>query len=437
MAFHNELTGADLHGTNVKGTPTNPTGLITPGATGEVLAAEDTNVLYRATGLLSSSWVVAGGGGTGGTPGAQGPTGATGPTGPTGATSTVAGPAGAVGATGGTGPQGPAGPGTGTVTGLTGDIQAGGSGIVGSTIVSVGGAGATDIATVTSLGLGATSNNVASTIVLRDGSGNFSASNVTVSSVLSPSILALPTPGSNLLVEATTGTGLGQDGGVLSLFAGNSVTGTGGNVNIASGSGMTSGSIILNGPVKIPGGAVSGYVFTSDASGLASWQSTAATIPAGVVWSYAGSVAPGGWLMCDGSTLSAVAYAALYSVIGTSFGNSGGAGTFDLPNTARRVIVGAGGASGSVLNNVVGSVGGEESHALTVQEMPPHSHMTVGGSGTSIQPGTGIAVNVAADNVALDGFTGGTGGDGLFTPGTVVPHNNIQPSLVMNYIIKY
>lgn len=74
-----------------------------------------------------------------------------------------------------------------------------------------------------------------------------------------------------------------------------------------------------------------------DSSTLASAQShtnsvAAALVPAGVISMYAGTTAPSGYLLCDGSAVSRSTYSALFAVISTSFGVGNGSTTFNLPN---------------------------------------------------------------------------------------------------------
>lgn len=65
-------------------------------------------------------------------------------------------------------------------------------------------------------------------------------------------------------------------------------------------------------------------------------------VPPGVVANYAGSSAPAGWLMCDGSAVSRSTYAALFAAISTTWGAGDGSTTFNLPDPRGRVGVGAG-----------------------------------------------------------------------------------------------
>jgi hypothetical protein len=68
--------------------------------------------------------------------------------------------------------------------------------------------------------------------------------------------------------------------------------------------------------------------------------SGAGSVPVGVVAPYAGVVAPGGWLLCEGQELAVVDYPALHAVVGSSFG-AASTGMFRVPNLANRVPLGA------------------------------------------------------------------------------------------------
>lgn len=81
-------------------------------------------------------------------------------------------------------------------------------------------------------------------------------------------------------------------------------------------------------------------------------------ISPGMVMPYAGSTAPNGWLICDGSAISRTTYADLFAVIGTTYGAGDGSTTFNLPNFTNRVI--QGGTVGTYKNaglpNITGTV---------------------------------------------------------------------------------
>ncbi len=160
-----------------------------------------------------------------------------------------------------------------------------------------------------------------------------------------------------------------------------------------------------------------------------------AAVPVGVIYPYGGSAAPTGFVLCDGSSLlRAGTYANLFTVLSTTYGSADGT-HFNVPDLRGRVPVGAGtgtggGASGTGLpagGAALTAVSratwkGEETHVLTVPEMPAHTHPQTPASGTG-------AGNLVGNAAASGSVTGSTGGDGA--------HNNIQPVMGVNFIIKY
>jgi microcystin-dependent protein len=205
--------------------------------------------------------------------------------------------------------------------------------------------------------------------------------------------------------------------------------------------------------------------------------------PTGAVIAFAGSSAPTGWLLCGGQEVAISSNGALYAVIGTTYGSltngSGGAGTthFRVPDLRGRTVAGIdnmGGVDAGRLDiaNSSGTVVGTQYVTLTSAEMPSHTHTqnshnhtqdshnhsqnahthaevyngapTGGGlNGSVIAYGTtndlqmrGVtissttATNIAttATNQANTATNQNTGGGGA--------HNNMQPTMVLNYIIK-
>jgi microcystin-dependent protein len=144
----------------------------------------------------------------------------------------------------------------------------------------------------------------------------------------------------------------------------------------------------------------------------------------GVVKSFAGVVAPYGYLLCDGSAYSRTSYAALFAICGTNYGAGNGSTTFNVPDLRTRVPVGY--KSGDSNFGTVGQVGGEEEHTLVVTEIPSHTHTVNGDTNAPHTPYAGFG-HQAQSSSPVDS-TGSTGGDGA--------HNNLQPYVTMNYIIK-
>ena len=98
-------------------------------------------------------------------------------------------------------------------------------------------------------------------------------------------------------------------------------------------------------------------------------------VPTGSTVDYVGDTAPTGWLLCHGQSISRTTYADLFALVGTRFGGSGG--NFNLPDTRRRLILGAGGTVPAGTNGpaaTVGATGGDEQIVLAENQMPAHTH---------------------------------------------------------------
>ncbi len=147
-------------------------------------------------------------------------------------------------------------------------------------------------------------------------------------------------------------------------------------------------------------------------------------LPPGVVLPFAGGVAPYGFLLCDGTAYSTGDFPVLFSLIGYAYG--GGAGSFAVPNMKGRVAVGLDAAQTEF--DALGEVGGAKTHTLTINEMPSHNHSYFN-QPNSHEVAVSLTTTGTADDVNVNQTTGDTGGG--------LPHNNLQPYLVMNYIIKF
>lgn len=131
---------------------------------------------------------------------------------------------------------------------------------------------------------------------------------------------------------------------------------------------------------------------------------------------FAGSTSPDvRWLLCDGASLLRADYPDLFTVIGTTFGAVDST-HFSLPDLRDRVPMGVGG-------NALGTSLGAATHTLTVAEMPAHTHTEVTAVATLVDQTTPLG----AGAIPGVGITGSAGLGGA--------HNNIQPSLVLNYFI--
>jgi microcystin-dependent protein len=102
-----------------------------------------------------------------------------------------------------------------------------------------------------------------------------------------------------------------------------------------------------------------------------------AAVPTGAVLDFAGSTAPTGFLLCDGSAVSRSTQAALFAVIGTTYGAGDGSTTFNLPDLRSRLSVGVG-TGGGLTARTLGDIGGEETHKLALAELAAHNHTDTG-----------------------------------------------------------
>jgi microcystin-dependent protein len=97
----------------------------------------------------------------------------------------------------------------------------------------------------------------------------------------------------------------------------------------------------------------------------------APALPVGAITQFAGSTAPDGYLLCTGQSISTTTFASLFAVIGYTYGGSGS--NFTIPNLQGRIPVGRDAAQAEF--DVLGEAGGAKTHTLTTAEMPSHTHI--------------------------------------------------------------
>ena len=192
---------------------------------------------------------------------------------------------------------------------------------------------------------------------------------------------------------------------------------------------------------------------------------------------FAGTVAPEGYLFCDGSAVSRTTYATLFGVIGTTFGAGDGSTTFNVPDLGGRVPLGVSST------HLLGSTGGSETVTLTESELPSHVHevpqhghadtieattpefshsitqpafnynkpnfnqasepsgysytAATGSSTVAATRSTNVAVTThAAANCTMSGSVTNNAGFNSETTGLGLRHDNMQPYIVTKFIIS-
>ena len=197
--------------------------------------------------------------------------------------------------------------------------------------------------------------------------------------------------------------------------------------------------------IGLPASPSTGDVLTYDgAAWVAEPVEVPSGIPTGTILDYDGDTAPTGYLMLteDVQLVSRATYADLFGIVGTKHSAGDGSTTFGLPPAGGKTLVGR--DAGDSDFGTLGAVVGAKTHTLTEAELPVHDHPTTetphthgwyaegGGTPITSRPGGAVGNGNVTTMTTLGASTGLTVGNA----GSDQAHNNIQPSLVTNKIIK-
>ncbi len=184
-------------------------------------------------------------------------------------------------------------------------------------------------------------------------------------------------------------------------------------------------------------------------------QSSNDVFMAGMIAYWPTSVVPAGWVLCYGQAISRTVNAALFAVIGTTHGTGDGSTTFNIPDGRGCVLVGPDTMANSAVNrltanNIIAARGGIQTHTLTVEQMPTHTHnlSNVNPQHNHAMPYAIVAASGSSNYAsAFFGYAGPiiypTADSANTDHEHTVPsttgnqaHNNAQPYLAINQIIK-
>lgn len=175
---------------------------------------------------------------------------------------------------------------------------------------------------------------------------------------------------------------------------------------------------------------------------------TQSLVEVGDIKPHGGGTIATGYLACDGSAVSRTTFAALFAKVSTTFGVGDGSTTFNVPDIRGRALINEGTGSGLTARTRGAQVGAETA-TLAIGDLPSHNHgggvhnhTTVGNYITGVALSGGSAGGGGGPGWSTDGGTGAQ--NGVNNSGTVITsqgsgtgHANIQPSLVVKFVIKY
>lgn len=140
--------------------------------------------------------------------------------------------------------------------------------------------------------------------------------------------------------------------------------------------------------------------------------------------------APKGWALCNGQLLPINQNTALFSLLGTMYGGDGRV-NFALPNLQGRVPLHAG--SGYTQGQTLG----EQTHTLSIAEMPAHNHALAAlkADASLESPANNLPAYAAEEAYSRETPAVVLNSQAIGNAGGSQPHSNMQPYLVLNFVI--
>ncbi len=172
----------------------------------------------------------------------------------------------------------------------------------------------------------------------------------------------------------------------------------------------------------------------------------------GEVVPFAGSMAPAGALLCYGQAISRTAFAGLFVTLGTAHGAGDGSTTFNLPDLRGRAVAGKdnmGGSSAARLNSIssttLGAAGGGQTNAASVSgsisggtagSLSVNGITDVDSASSATQSGGPLAVSGHTHTHTISGGTSGSLTVAGSFSGSSASFSVVQPTMILNYLIR-
>ena len=158
----------------------------------------------------------------------------------------------------------------------------------------------------------------------------------------------------------------------------------------------------------------------------------------GEIRMFAGNFAPNGWAFCNGQIMAISQNTALFSLLGTMYGGDG-ISNFALPNLQGSAAMNSGSGPGLTPRSQ-GEVGGAPNVTLIASEIPSHNHQAMGIFGGGLTSPDNATWGTLAGRTPPPTYTTAPPNvqmspQALSPSGGGQPHNNMQPYLVVNFII--